>query len=73
MCRGGLSRGGVDQLNMRVHIALINNKFDLSFIFANLANITIYYNSCQTQNTWLKQFMKIRKKAVGLDLQIVSN
>ena len=38
MCRGGLSRGGVDQLNMRVHIALINNKFDLSFIFANLAN-----------------------------------
>ena len=38
MCRGGLSRGGVDQLNMRVHIALRNNKFDLSFIFANLAN-----------------------------------
>ena len=38
MCRGGLSRGGVDQLNMSVYIALINNKFDLSFIFANLAN-----------------------------------
>ena len=72
MCRGGLSRGGVDQLNMRVHIALINNKFDLSFIFANLANDILHF-FVKPQNTWLKQFMKIRKKAVGLDLQIVSN
>ena len=62
MCRGGLSRGGVDQLNMRVHIALIDNKFDLSFIFANLANDILQF--------FVKHFMKIRKKAAGLDLQM---
>ena len=58
MCRGGLSRGGVDQLNMRVHIALINKKFDLSFIFANLSNDILQF-FVKSQNTWLQEVFSL--------------